>query len=75
VALSPDGRQAALTRRDPVTGGFDLWLLDLTTGALSPFTRDPDFPFNDDPVWSPDGRSVAFQSRSTTGCSDRSPRT
>jgi dipeptidyl aminopeptidase/acylaminoacyl peptidase len=67
VALSPDGRQAALTRRDPVTGGFDLWLLDLTTGALSRFTSDPDFTFNDDPVWSPDGRSVAFQSRNTTG--------
>lgn len=67
VSLSPSGRQAALTRRDPETGGFDLWRLDLETGALSRLTSDPEFRFNDDPVWSPDEGSLAFQSRSTAG--------
>jgi DNA-binding winged helix-turn-helix (wHTH) protein/Tol biopolymer transport system component len=67
VALAPSGRQAALTRRDPVTGGFDLWLLDVATGALQPLTSNPEFILNDDPVWSPDERTLAFQSRSTTG--------
>jgi len=50
-----------------VTGGFDLWLLDLATGALSRLTSDAEFTFNDDPVWSPEERSLAFQSRNTAG--------
>jgi len=58
IALSPDGRQAAVERVDPGLETSDIWLLDLARGALSRFTFDPGR--EGDPVWSPDGRRLAF---------------
>src|SRR5262249_1831564 len=63
LTLSPDGKRLAIDRRDPATGSYDLWMLDLTTGILSRLTFDPG---NDrDATWSPDSREIAFSSDRT----------
>ncbi len=58
-ALSPDGRQLAISRQ--VGGGqADIWLLDLDRGLPTRFTVDPAYDLT--PVWSPDGHRIAFVS-------------
>ncbi len=56
ATISPDGRQLALARSG--TGGSQIWVKQLRTGAFSPISQG--FEDADRPVWSPDGRSVAF---------------
>jgi len=60
VDLSPDARRLAADRNDTQTGNRDIWLFDLARGASTRFTFRP--AFNDSPVWSPDGRRIAFRS-------------
>ena len=57
-ALSPDGKQIALTIRTKGADG-DLWMLDVARGVSSRFTFRPGQSSN--PVWSPDGSHVIFQ--------------
>ena len=56
VALSPDGRQIALAQT--ISGGSQIWVKQLGTGGFSRISFDLDDA--DRPVWSPDGRDVAF---------------
>jgi len=58
--LSPDGRRVATQRVDPQTGNTDIWLFDLARGASTRFTFHP--AIDGAPVWSPDGRRIAFRS-------------
>jgi Tol biopolymer transport system component len=56
--ISPDGRKVAVDIIDPQTGNMDLWTYE-TSGALA--TRLTTHPALDArPVWSPDGRRIAF---------------
>ncbi len=56
VALSPDGTQIAVARNE--SGSTQIWIKQLTTGA---FSRLPfDAGDANRPVWTPDGRKVAF---------------
>jgi Tol biopolymer transport system component len=56
LALSPDGTRVAAFRRDSI--GEDLWLVDLARGSSTRLTTDS---VNESyPVWSPDGRQIAF---------------
>jgi len=59
LRLSPDDRRLALARLDPRTYNADIHIIDLERGAWSRLTFDP----ADDnfPVWSPDGRYVAYR--------------
>jgi Tol biopolymer transport system component len=55
--LSRDGARAAITRVDEA-GQTDVWISELSRATMSRLTTDPR---NErDPVWTPDGRAVAF---------------
>jgi eukaryotic-like serine/threonine-protein kinase len=56
VALSPDGRRAALNRT--VGANTDIWLLDVSRSVLIRFTFDPAPDIA--PVWSPDGTRILY---------------
>ncbi len=56
VGLSPDGTQIAVARSG--AGSTDVWVLQLATGAFSRLSFD--LGTADRPVWTPDGRGVAF---------------
>jgi Tol biopolymer transport system component/predicted Ser/Thr protein kinase len=58
VALSPDGSRAAYSRSTQRTGR-QIWILDFARGIQSSFT----FQGARAPVWSPDGRHLAFGSQ------------
>ena len=56
--LSPDGRRMARNAIDVVRGNPDVWVEDLQDGSLVRVTTATD---NDVlPVWSPDGRQLAY---------------
>jgi eukaryotic-like serine/threonine-protein kinase len=57
--LSPDGRHVALDRIGQ--GNRDIWLLDLTSGSVPRFTFDP--AQDGMPVWSPDSKRIAYESK------------
>ena len=56
VALSPDGTRLAVGRAE--AGETSVWVDELATGALSRLSVDVSGA--DRPVWTPDGRAVAF---------------
>jgi serine/threonine protein kinase/Tol biopolymer transport system component len=59
LAFSPDRKNLAASVVD-ASGNQDLWIYDVTRGLRTRFTFDP--ALDDDPKWSPDGRSIAFRS-------------
>jgi eukaryotic-like serine/threonine-protein kinase len=60
-SLSPDGSRIAFSR--VVGGNWDVWLIDMQ-GAVSKFTSALSLDFN--PIWSPDGRQIFYQSMIST---------
>ncbi|AGC42647.1 lipoprotein [Myxococcus stipitatus DSM 14675] len=71
-AVSPDGRDVVFaklpdswTQGDPVTRA-DLHVYSLRTGKLSRLTSGHD---DQTPSWSPDGKSILFQSKARSGVS------
>jgi len=60
VRLSPDGRQLAVSVLDPSNGGRDLWIYEVATNRMRRLTLHP--PDEQSPIWSPDGRRIAFRS-------------
>ncbi len=58
--LSPDGKQAAATIRDPATGTHDLWIFEIARGVRTRFTFD--LAEDVSPLWSPDGTALIFAS-------------
>jgi Tol biopolymer transport system component len=60
IRLSPDDRYLAATLVDPGSGGEDVWIFDLGRNVGSRLTFDDANDTN--PIWSPDGRRVAFSS-------------
>ncbi len=60
AAFSPDGSRLAVIKRDIDSDAQDVWTFDIETGKGRAITSDstPDAA----PVWSPDGRSIAYVS-------------
>jgi Tol biopolymer transport system component len=56
--FSPDGQKVAVSIVNPRTGTNDIWIYDLTRGAAMRFTSEAGT--ENLPVWSPDGRALAF---------------
>lgn len=59
LRLSPDGRQLLRAVVDPLRGAPDIWVEDLARGTRVRVTTSRGF--NVSPVWSTDGRRVAFR--------------
>jgi eukaryotic-like serine/threonine-protein kinase len=57
LRLSPDGQRVALDIRDQQQ---DIWIWDFARRVLTRLTADPNL--DQSPVWTPDGRRVAFAS-------------
>jgi Tol biopolymer transport system component len=66
-SLSPNEKFLAASRVDPKTSNPDIWMFDLQRGGEYPFTFGPRL--NSAPVWSPDGRSVAFRTTRSNNAS------
>ena len=58
--FSPDGKNIAVMRTDPQKGKVDIWNYEVATGKGTAITND-NFPTNA-PVWSPDGKQIAYVS-------------
>jgi Tol biopolymer transport system component len=59
MRISPDGTRLAASRTEPGAQP-DIWVVDLVQGSETRLTTDP--ATDAFPVWSPDGRRIAFSS-------------
>ena len=57
VSIAPDGKRVAVTRHNEQ--GSDIWVVELARGSVTPLTSNASVEARR-PVWSRDGRQVAF---------------
>jgi dipeptidyl aminopeptidase/acylaminoacyl peptidase len=66
--LSPDEKRVAVERTDPSTGRHTIWIVDVERQILSRLVAD--VAGSHEPVWSPDGSRVVFNSNRAGGFGD-----
>jgi serine/threonine protein kinase/Tol biopolymer transport system component len=66
LRLSPDGKRVAFVRSTPQRDEPDIWILDTGDRKFERFTFDSYLEQN--PTWSPDGKSIVYGSDRTGGC-------
>jgi Tol biopolymer transport system component len=64
-ALSPDGTRVAFIWHGPNRDNFDVYVKDITGGQMVRVTQDPAPDYR--PVWSPEGKHIAFLRAQETG--------
>jgi len=60
LRLSPDGQRLIVSVDEMRTGTSDLWIYELSRGTPTRFTFEPGV--ENEAIWSPDGRKIAFGS-------------
>jgi eukaryotic-like serine/threonine-protein kinase len=60
VRFSPDGAQVVVDLEEARAGASDIWTFDLSRQVPTRFTTD--LANDTNPIWSPDGRRIAFSS-------------
>ncbi len=65
TALSPDGTHLAMAMRDTRSNNYNIWVRDLARGVTSRLTFDAGD--SSDPIWSPDGRRIVFDTSGNGG--------
>ena len=65
LALAPDATRMAIERTESSQTNWDVWLREFRTGITTRLTFDPADDSN--PVWSPDGKMIAFSSNRDGG--------
>jgi Tol biopolymer transport system component len=60
IHLSPDRKRASIGTYDVATAKYGIWLYDVARGLKTRFTSDP--AEERETTWSPDGRSIVFNS-------------
>jgi Tol biopolymer transport system component len=60
LALSPDGRRAAVSLPNAAGANHDIWLFDVARGLRTRLTFDQADEYG--PIWSPDGGRIIFSS-------------
>lgn len=58
--ISPDASRIAVTKADPISGDYDIWIDDLRQKHLSRFTFQRGINYY--PVWTPNGESIIYTS-------------
>jgi Tol biopolymer transport system component len=61
-SISPDASRIAVTKADPISGNYDIWIDDLKQKRLSRLTFHRGLNYY--PLWTPDGESIIYTSDS-----------
>ena len=60
TVISPDGSRVAVVKSDLPNESFDVFVIDIASGASTRLTTSARTEFAMSPIWSPDGSRIAY---------------